>query len=255
MQMKKFFSKLLNSVEDSFLKNHECVCCFREISDETKFMVCEKCKDDLEILAGGLCPVCGDKTNAAGGCINGCKSKKYAFSSNQSLFYYTGAAAKIVKNLKYGGNQYIAKNIAEMLAEKRDYFDGVDSILFVPSSKKRIKERGFNQSKLVATSLGKNFDIPVLDALVKTKETIHQAGGTQKERLENLKDSFAADEKFANEIKGKTVLIVDDVFTTGSTLNECAKAVKKLRPKVIKTMTFAKTKFNITAQPKNADDN
>ena len=81
----------------------------------------------------------------------------------------------------------------------------------------------------------------------KTRETIHQAGGSQKDRLKNLCGSFEVDEKFAGEIKGKNILIVDDVFTTGSTLNECAKVIKKLKPNKIVTFTFAKTKFNLTA--------
>lgn len=247
MQMKKIFSKLINGFENTFMKNHSCICCYREIPDETNFMLCENCKNSLEEIGDNICKKCGDKLNKNGKCINDCDKYNYAFNSNFSIYYYTDSAAKIIKNLKYGKRKYLASYVADILLEKFDSFSDIDVILYVPSSKNRIKERGFNQAKVVAEILGEKTEIRVVDGLIKTKDTIHQAGGSQKDRLKNLKDSFAFDDSYVDDIKGKKVLIFDDVFTTGSTLNECAKVVKKLKPKLVKTLTFAKTKFNVTA--------
>lgn len=247
MKIKRTFVKLLNFFENCFMKNHSCICCYQEISDDTKYMLCEKCKNDIEILNDKICLKCGDKLNKNENCINDCKKNNYVFERNYSNFYYTKSAAKIIKNLKYGKKKYLAKYIAEMMSENDQIFDNIDVILYVPSSKKRLRERGFNQSKVLAEEIAKIKNISISNGLIKTKETIHQAGGSQKDRMKNLKNSFAFDEKLVNEVAGKNVLIVDDVFTTGSTLNECSKVVKKLNPKRIKTLTFAKTKFNLNA--------
>jgi len=247
MQKKNLFVRMWNIFENCFLKNYKCISCFKEIDDKTKFMLCETCAKDMEILHDGLCKKCGDRLNAAGGCINDCSKNRYAFSKNFSFYYYTGSAARIVKNLKYGDHKYLAKYIAEMMLDSIEKFKDFDIITFVPSSKKRLRERGFNQAEEIAKVLGENTDIKVLDLLIKTKDTIHQAGGTQKERLKNLANSFSINDKYLDDIANKSILIVDDVFTTGSTLNECAKTVKKFNPKRIETVTFAKTKFKIMA--------
>lgn len=228
------------------MKNHSCISCYREIPDTTKFMICENCLKDIEFLNKSTCKKCGDLLNDKGECINDCKKYNYAFSENISLCYYTNTASRIIKNFKYGKHKYLAENIAQMLFEIEDKFKDIDYVLYVPVSKFRLRERGFNQSKELAKIIAEKFNVELLDALIKTKETIHQAGVNQKDRMKNLLGSFAVNEKFNDFIKSKNILIVDDVFTTGSTLNECSKVVKKLKPKTIKTITFAKTKFNLT---------
>ena len=84
----------------------------------------------------------------------------------------------------------------------------------------------------------------VFSLLEKVVEHKHQAGLTQKERLENLKDTFSISPENKDKIKGKKILIIDDVFTTGATLSECAKVLKSQKPKSVSSLTFAKTKFN-----------
>ena len=248
MRKKSLFMRIIDFIENSFLKNHSCICCFREIPDNTKYMMCEECFNEIEFLDDKLCLKCGDKLNKAGNCINDCKKYNYPFFKNISLCYYTESAAKLIKNLKYGHKKYLAPYIAEILMKISYKIQDIDLIVYVPSSKKRLRERGFNQAEVLAKLLGEKLNKEVCDLLIKTKDTIHQAGGSQKERMKNLKGSFDVREEFSNKVEGKTVLIFDDVFTTGSTLSECARMVKSLRPKKIVTLTFAKTKFNITAE-------
>lgn len=247
MKIKDVFFRLLNGFENLFMKNHSCICCYKEISDETRFMLCENCNKNMEILSGKLCEKCGDFLNDKGDCINSCNKLNYCFDKNISIFYYTNSAARIVKNLKYGKKKYLAENIANIMVEyAKDFISDVDIILHVPASKNRIRERGFNQAKELAKFVAEKTNKKLIDAILKIKDTIHQAGGSQKERMKNLVGSFAIDEIFADELKGKNILIIDDVFTTGSTLNECAKIIKNYKPKSIKTLTFAKTKFNLS---------
>ena len=240
--------KLLDLFENMFLANHSCICCFKEIPDETKFMLCDDCEDKMNYLSGNLCSKCGDKLTLGGNCVNNCKTNRYLFRSNVSLCHYVDSAAKIIKNLKYGNKKYLAKYVADMMIAMVSKFKDLDIITFVPASKTRIKSRGFNQAEEIAIHIGESLNIEVRKLLIKTKETTHQAGGTQKDRMKNLEDSFAINEEFEDEIENKNILIIDDVFTTGSTLNECTKTLKKKNPKCVYCATFAKTKFNINAQ-------
>lgn len=243
MKVKETIFKWWNAFEDLFMTSHSCVCCEREILDKSKFSLCEKCLKNLDVIGDVCCEKCGDKISSGNKLCNVCKDYKFSFDSNVSFAYYNDVSAKFVKSLKYGGKKYLAKKIAECLMTKRDFFEDVDMIAFVPISKERKKERKFNQAEEIAKYLSK-FSGKSLVNLIEKKETgLHQTGLSQMERRKNLKGSFKIVEGLNNQIKGKVVLIIDDVFTTGATLDECSKIIKSLKPKKIKTMTFAKTKF------------
>ena len=108
-------------------------------------------------------------------------------------------------------------------------------------TQKKLKDRGFNQTEALAILLGKNVDVEVKNLLVKTKETVAQAGLEKDKRLENIQGSFEINKELKKLIKNKRVLIVDDVFTTGSTSNECAKVLKKAGASSVFVLTVAKT--------------
>lgn len=173
-----------------------------------------------------------------------CKEKEYVFDNNFSCFYYSDVSATIIKNFKYNSKKYYAKYIAELMLDSGYNFSNFDIITFVPMSNKRKKERGFNQSEELAKEISKMVKIKVVPLLVKVKEGEHQAKLNQSSRMKNLIDSFSVHPEFAKEVKGKRILVIDDVFTTGTTLNECAKVLNKCKPEQVKTFTFAKTKFN-----------
>ena len=244
MKIKRFISKFWNGFEDLFMTSHSCVGCGREVHDGTEFSLCEKCREKFEIIKGTTCLKCGEGLLEGNKLCGHCKEKDYHFDKNFSLSYYTDVSAKVVKDLKYGKKKFLAKKIAESLAGNKDYFEDVDVLTFVPVSKKRKKERGFNQAEEIALHLGMIFNKPVKEFLIKKETGVHQAGLTQKDRLKNLIGSFELNASVEDEIKGKVVLIVDDVFTTGSTLDECSKMIRQKKPKMIKTVTYAKTKFD-----------
>ena len=122
-------------------------------------------------------------------------------------------------------------------------FENIDVITFVPMGKKGLRERGFNQAEEIANEISKIMNIPVFGLLRKTREHKHQAGLNQKDRLENLKGTFEIISDYKSKIKGERILIIDDVFTTGATLSECAKTIKEAKPKSVSALTFAKTKL------------
>lgn len=243
MSAKEKFVKIFNWFEDLFMTNHSCVGCGREIADGTKFQLCDTCKSNIHKISGNVCKKCGDEVLLDNNFCDYCKNVEYKFDENRSYCYYDEVSAKIVKRFKYSGRKYYAKHIAEMMVENKDVFENIDVITFVPSNTKTLKERRYNQAEELAKEISKIIGIEVCELLKKSDDRKHQAGLTKSERLENLKGSFSIVIENKDFIKGKNVLIVDDVFTTGSTLNECSKVVLKHKPKKIKTITFAKTKL------------
>lgn len=252
------FSKIIDRLEDLFFKNHACICCRREIPDGTEFSLCKNCFDKLDVIDGTTCKTCGEKILEGNIFCDRCKLIKYNFDKSNSFAVYDDTASRIVKRFKYNGKKYYAEHIAKLMAKNEKYFEDIDFITFVPVSDKRKKERGFNQAEEIARELGKIYEIKVLNTLEKLGNGKHQAGLTKKERRENLSGSFALKEDVKEIIKGKNILIIDDVFTTGSTLSECAKALKSARtkkPAKIYCYTFAKTKLEFTNNGQNQQNN
>ena len=244
MSIKNKIVEIINFIEDLFLKNHKCICCKKEIPDSNKRGLCEKCFSKVEVFAGDLCSKCGEVV--AGNLLcDSCKDMKYNFDENHSYAVYDEITGTIIKSLKYSGNKYISKYIASMISENKKYFEKVDYITFVPISRERLKERGFNQAEEIANEVSKILNIRVLSMLDKVKENTHQAGLSRNERISNIIGTIEIKKDISNELKGKSVMIVDDVFTTGSTLSECAKVLKANGVARVKTMTFAKTRQNM----------
>ncbi len=237
--------KLYKNFEDSFMTNHSCLACDREVSDDAPYFLCNDCYKSLNRIAGRfLCVRCGDELNGESMICDLCKDKHYSFDSNHSCFYYNDTAASVVKNFKYSGRKYYAKHIAKLMFDNFDGFSKIDKFVYVPISDKKLSSRGFNQADLISKEISKLTGIPVLDALSKDEAKHSQAGLSRTERLKNLAGTFHLKDKVSSELKNKNILIIDDVFTTGTTLSECAKEINRAKPKSVITLTFAKTKLN-----------
>lgn len=246
MEIKDKVLEMTNFFENMLMKNHACICCNREIVDGTEFQICKKCRKSIVPIDGNVCKVCGESLKKGLEMCDRCKVTTFAFDVNRSYTHYEEMSSNIVKGLKFGHRKYFAENVADMLCSMKDYFKDVDVLTFVPISADRLKQRGFNQAEVVATSISKKLKIPIVDMLSKVTDGKHQTELSQAERYKNLIGSFVLKDGIKEKIKDKVVMIVDDVFTTGSTLNECAKTIRKHKPKLIKTVTFAKTKFNLS---------
>ena len=138
-----------------------------------------------------------------------------------SAFYYFNTASQvqeILHQIKYRGNKQLAIFMGELIAQKLgDFFTNVDLIVPIPLHRKRIEERGYNQSELMAQGLGEAIGLPFENSLVaRVRNTETQTHKTRQERIDNMKDAFEwyVPAKFYN----KHLLLLDDVITTGSTL-------------------------------------
>lgn len=145
-----------------------------------------------------------------------------------ALFTYTAEYRKAIIRWKYTGIRKYAKGFAHLLVEYTDFFNiiKVDGIVPVPLAKGRMRKRGFNQAKDFAKALSKEVEVPVWDILERIRETKPQASCKKEERFQNIRDAIKLKDKI-NLSPINSLVIVDDIYTTGSTIRECIKALKQ----------------------------
>lgn len=161
-----------------------------------------------------------------------------------SLWEYNGIVERAIKEAKYKGRYDILR---ELVSKKEFKIKENTIITYVPMHIKKEKRRGFNQAEIIAKEIGKRAGVPVVKLLEKIKETPEQVKLNREQRLNNLKDSFAEarplqKEKYIEAIRGRaSILIVDDVYTTGATMEECGTVLHKAGFKNIQGFTIART--------------
>ncbi len=222
-------------IELLFPKKFTCLACKKEIKEGD--ILCDECrKDFVMIKSDRACKRCGQEIFGEGDYCMDCKNKDVEFERNYAVFAYKGGVRRIIHRLKFGGGKYLVDFLGECLERKyKDIEEEIDLITFVPMTKKDLRKRGYNQSKLLAEYLSKKTGIDVVDVIEKRKQTKQQVGLNFKKRRENLRGCFAPTAKLI----GKTVLVVDDVCTTGATLSEIARVLKKAGAKRVITLTLA----------------
>lgn len=206
------FKKLID-----FIFPKRCIFCNIPIYSGKPY--CEQCIS-LIPFAEDVCPVC-----AKNPCV--CSRKESAFSAVAAVFFYELGAENAIQQLKFHERISYAPPLADYLYHKLaecDFYSELDCIIPVPMTKKAEYERGYNQSVLLAEELAKKSGIPTYaGVLAKKKDTKKQHDLGQKERQENLQGAFqVVDQKM---VAGKTVLLCDDVYTTGATFHECARTL------------------------------
>jgi ComF family protein len=164
-----------------------------------------------------------------------CLKKAPPFSRVMNYGLYEGVLAEAINHLKFHGLKRLAKPLGMLLLN----FDlsGIDGIVPVPLNIKRMRERGFNQSLLIARVISNKTKNPLLiNTLLKKKETPPQTGLFARERLLNLKNAFEVN----GDIRGLKLILVDDVMTTGATVRECSKELIKAGAKEVIVLTLAR---------------
>ncbi|EKE14572.1 MAG: phosphoribosyltransferase, partial [uncultured bacterium] len=195
-----------------------------------------------------ICPVCKRKLNQGTVCSH-CQKNSFLDGVFFATSYENSICEELVKNFKYHHvtelkiplSLIIIKylnHLAKYSRFKKQIFDLESILIPIPLHKKRLKERGFNQSELLAKEIAPVLGFKYLgEILIRKIYTQAQAELPKEERLHNIKDCFELKEK--SEIKGKTIILIDDVFTTGATLQEAAKVLKKGGAKKVWGLTIA----------------
>ncbi len=152
-------------------------------------------------------------------------------------FEHEGVFQKLMHLLKYESRKFVAELLGEELGKQlvnKNNFIDVDGIIPIPLNKVKQRERGYNQSELIAKSISKILQVPLLKNVVQRKKyTITQTKLNLLERKENVKDAFVIENKYSDLIYDKHILLVDDVITTGSTIEEVASCLKNIGAKKI----------------------
>lgn len=203
----------------SLLFPAKCACCQKIILPSEE--ICPSCKEKLEFIEEKRCLRCG-----MGKSFCECRFKIFRFDGIAAPFYNTGAVQKGIYNAKFRG--HVSAHtffINQMCLVANKYFSDVsfDAVTFVPPSKKRILQHGYNQSEILAKGVARHLKVPVFNLLKReSKSKTQHEIRKSKERFENVRGIYSTRESKAL----KNVLLIDDIKTTGATLNECARCLK-----------------------------
>ena len=242
------FLKKTVAAFDGALYPLDCTCdvCGEELVANTRYRLCSDCMEKLPFAKGHRCLCCGVPLADESDYCNRCQYERGAFVKNRSPLVYEGETKRMIYSLKFGKKKYLAQTLGALMADEfLDCDMKADIIVFVPMTENEQKKRGFNQSELLANEVGNRLNIPVLPALVKIKDTKAQKELSGKDRAQNLEGAFAC---VFEQVKNRTVLLVDDIFTTGATANECAKILLKAKAREVNVLTAAVAKLKIPVE-------
>lgn len=227
-RIKRFLSLSIGSFVRILFPSY-CLSCgsFTEDSDT---LLCPSCRSDLPVLKGRGCRCCGEpfvaQLSPAHLCGR-CLSSPPAFSSVKSYAAYDEPFVSLLKRLKYNNDTAVLPLIRELEGEFSTLFPPETELICpVPLHKQRLRSRGYNQSLLLARAMfPDNMAIIVPDVLKRVENSVSQTGLRRKERAKNLRNAFVV--RNPECVRGKTVCLIDDIYTTGATLDACAKVLMK----------------------------
>lgn len=211
----------------------------------------------LELIYPNICGICGklDSNSLCKECkekldrIIISKTENYKndtskfFDKHTYMFKYEGEVRRLILNYKFNNQSYLYKTFSNIVISEKNIIDFINSyeiIIPVPIHRKRFNNRGYNQSELFARNICKNLKCTKLKntILVKIKNNVAQSSLNKLDRVKNVKNAYKVQNE--NLIKGKSILLVDDIYTTGNTVNECAKLLKENGAAEIGVFTLSK---------------
>lgn len=216
-------------------------------------LLCDACCRDFPPVPPPVCQLCGDPTRAAGLCWR-CRRTPPAIDGMRSVVLFEREAREAVHLLKYGNRPALAEPLARLMA---DYWQAhpipVDLVTAVPLHPARQRERGYNQADLLARAFGRMIGVPVGSAVLRrVRHTRPQVSLNAAQRRENMQSAFAtiAPTQFSKRqgddslvVSGRRVLVIDDVRTTGSTLEACSLALKAAGASSVWGFTLARAPY------------
>lgn len=228
----------------------KCPLCGRTLKINEDFCLC--CGSEEIKLSENCCEHCGKEKE-----LCSCGTLYTAELSHiTGAFSYDGIIKNMLLSFKFSGRKNLYRYFGDCLAEKAAtaYADvDFDTVTFVPSSAENTKERGYNPTRLLAERTAKKLFIPCEELLIKNIETEKQHSLRAKERMTNIKNSIVLSKNVS--VKGKTVLLCDDIKTTGATLRECSDILLAMGAEDVYCITVAVTSnlnfFDLDKDSKN----
>lgn len=223
-----------------------CAACDGALDDTDAGLICGRCWARVPFLAAPRCDRCGHPRPARGGCPGCALLPPFVRAARSLCWVPDRSSSAILSALKYHGWPGVATGIADRLVRLPWPADVVaERVALVPVPLAPVKERarGFNQAAVLADAVARQWGIPVWrEVLTRTRATPSQTRLTPGERLANVHGAFLADASYASRLRGQHVILVDDVLTTGATLNACATALFAAGTRTMSYLTFGRAR-------------
>lgn len=215
-----------------------CPVCGGEGNGRNEF--CPDCRALLHPVREPRCPGCGGTLDGMLASCSKCMQEELRpWSYALAVYDYRGAGRELVRAFKFSDHPELARPLSQLAAPLlRECGEPIDLIVPVPLHVTRCWTRGYNQSLLLAQLCAAELGVPCVEALRRTRRTPHQAGLSREKRLKNLKNAFTVCN--AASIAGKNVWLLDDVLTTGTTLNEAAETLRAAGAGPIRILVIAR---------------
>jgi ComF family protein len=220
-----------------------CLFCGVPVGETAAVAVCPECEAQITWVASPLCTCCGrvfEDREGPNRVCGDCQTDPPPFARARAAALYDGPVAQAVTRFKFSRQMALLPVMQHWLQRPLclELVAAADLLAPVPLHPKRIKHRGFNQSLFLAQ--GFPGAAVAREALVRTRHTPPQLGLNPKERRDNVKRAFAVTDPA--QVKGKTVLLIDDLYTTGSTVKECARVLRKAGASRVEVLTVARVR-------------
>lgn len=219
-----------------------CIDCKTDLSCLSESPLCPSCLGKLKYLQKPYCDKCARPLEFSRGNCYDCEGTKHYFDYARSALIFNNALRPILHTFKYKDSPYLAKFLGNEMEKVYDYFPeikGQDSLVPVPLHKAKLSKRGYNQAELLAEELAKSKNLHIIkDAVIRIKDTPSQTTLSREERQNNVIGAFNVVKP--ELIKGKNILLIDDVATTLSTCDELAKTLLQAGAKSVSVYTLAR---------------
>lgn len=226
-----------------------CLCCGKAIDWSRPYSICDNCMGEIKWASGRLCRKCGkmlSQNNPADICYN-CKENEHTYDQGYSCTEYEAHDRSLVYSLKYDDKPAIARIIGEIMADrmlaaytKEELADKYDVLVPVPISHERKMTRGYNHAALIAEYFAEKTGLSYSgEILVRDRETAAMKGLTPIERRLNLQGCFDLKRGAGDKVRGASCLIIDDIVTTGSTVDAVAAVLKENNAVNVDFLSFA----------------
>jgi ComF family protein len=218
-----------------------CLCCADDVPRAADHPLCARCREAFPVWRGLACRICGVPLPDGGARCFACRSRRRGFRFARSAGLLDGTLRHCIHRLKYEGRERLAAPLAERMAEvwrERRELQGAELLVPVPLGFFRERRRGYNQAERLASALSALIDRPVWPVLRRRRGGTSQTRLSRTERIANVRGAFGV--RRGMSVEGRKLLLIDDVCTTGATLDECARALREAGATRVDALTAAR---------------
>ncbi len=225
-----------------------CVSCKKDLPFDRGRYICRDCWVEIVPVKEPFCRRCGVHLPHGGMHCFLCRKSARHFNFVRCHGVFEGSLRNAILQLKYGGKDYVSRDLGPLLAqawERHVELRESEIVIPVPLHPSNLRERGYNQSRLLADEfvrrMGQRAPLKVLDqVLLRRRKTVSQTRLKREDRMKNMDSAFQVNGKFQDALKGRNILVIDDVSTTGATIDECARELRKHGAKSVCGLTLAR---------------